>query len=88
MNKLAFAAAGFGLLALAACGQGEQDQLNETQVNQAQQDSLDELANDAANLATEAEALESQAEQLNQRAQELETTSGAQTDSDENIAGM
>jgi hypothetical protein len=88
MNKLAFAAAGFGLLALAACGRGEQDRLDENQVNQAEQESLDELANEAANLAAEAEALESQAEQLNQRAQELQDSAGAQTEYDENIAGM
>jgi outer membrane murein-binding lipoprotein Lpp len=88
MNKLALTAAGLALLSLAACGRGDQDRLDEAQVNQAQQENLDQLANDAANLATETEALESQAEQLNQRARELQDSAGAQTEYDENIAGM
>lgn len=89
MNKLALATAGFALLSLAACGRGEQDQLNEAQVNQSQiEDSLDELASDAANLANEAEELENRAVQLNQQSQAVDEAAGAQTEYDEEIEGM
>ena len=83
MNKGSLAAIGFGLLALAACGRGDQDQLNATDINEMQ--SLDELSDDAANVAAEAEALENQAANLEQ---EVQDGSGPQTPADENIAGM
>ncbi|HUG45209.1 MAG TPA: hypothetical protein VMK31_01690 [Sphingomicrobium sp.] len=88
MNKLAVIAAGFALLSLAACGGADQDQLNEAQINQAEQESLDELASDAADLASETQVLENQAEQLDQSAQQLDNAAGAETPYDENIAGM
>ena len=83
MNKASLAAIGFGLLALAACGRSDQDQLNATDANATE--SLDELSNDAANLAAEAEALENQAANLEQEAQ---TTPASEAPADENIAGM
>jgi outer membrane murein-binding lipoprotein Lpp len=83
MNKASLAAVAFGLLALAACGRSDEDQLNATETN-AIADDLDALSNQAANLAAEAEALENQAEQLNQEA----TQTGADTADEENIAGM
>ena len=82
MSKASLAAVAFGLLALAACGRSDEDQLNATETN-AIADDLDALSNQAANLA-EAEALENQAEQLNQEA----TDTGAETADEENIAGM
>lgn len=85
MNKATLAAAGFGLLALAACGRSDQDQLNTTETDQVE--TLDELSNDAANVAAEAEALQNQAEQLDQEAQSTDGT-GPQTPADENIQGM
>jgi outer membrane murein-binding lipoprotein Lpp len=89
MNKLALATAGFALLSLAACGRGEQDRLDETQLNQGQvEDRLDKLASDAANLANEAEDLERQAVQLNRQAQAIEEPAGDETDYDEDIEGM
>jgi len=84
MKKASLAVVTFGLLALAACGRGDQDQLNATDINDMQ--SLDELSNEAANVAAEAEALENQAEQLNQEAQNVSTET--ETPADENIAGM
>ncbi len=86
MNRLSLAATTFALLALAACGRGDQDQLNATDAN-ATAETLDELSNDAANVAAEAEALENQAAQLNQEAQ-AEEPGGPETPADENIAGM
>jgi hypothetical protein len=90
MNKLALATAGFALLSLAACGRGEQDRLDETQLNQSQvEDSLDELASDAANLANDAEELDRRATQLDQQQQQQANEPGGdETDEDEDIAGM
>ncbi|MGI8704606.1 MAG: hypothetical protein ACR2JJ_02205 [Sphingomicrobium sp.] len=85
MKKTTLAAASFGLLALAACGRSDQDQLNTTDANEIE--SLDELSNDAANVAAEAQALENQAAQLEQEAQSIEGT-GPETPADENIEGM
>jgi hypothetical protein len=85
MNKASLAAVGFGLLALSACGRGDQDRLNATDINEMQ--SLDELSNDAANVAAEAEALENQAANLEQESQ-TDGATGAETPADENIAGM
>jgi peptidoglycan hydrolase CwlO-like protein len=84
MKKTTLAAVGFGLLALAACGQSDQDQLNTTEANE--MESLDELSNDAANVAADAAALENQAAQLEQEAQATDGT-GAETPADENIEG-
>ena len=86
MNKATLLAITCATLAVAACNRGNQDQLNENDINAAQ--SLDDLSNDAANVASEAQALENQAAQLNQEASNLDNASGAQTPADENIQGM
>lgn len=86
MNKVTLAAVGFGLLALSACGRADQDQLNAADVNEMQ--SLDELANDAANVANEAQALQNQAANLEEEAESTDNATGAETPDDENIAGM
>jgi peptidoglycan hydrolase CwlO-like protein len=85
MKKASLAVA-FGLLALAACGRSNQDQLNQADVKQA--GSLDELSDEAANVASEAQALENQADQLNQEAQAADSAAGAETTNDEDIQGM
>lgn len=85
MRKITLAAVGFGLLAVAACGRSDQDQINTAEANE--MESLDELSNDAANVAAEAAVLENQAAQLEQEAQATETT-GPETPADENIEGM
>lgn len=86
MNKATLAAAGLGLLALAACGRSDQDQINNvTETNEVE--TLDQLSNDAANVAAEAEALENQAVQLDQEAQSTDAT-GPETPADEDIQGM
>jgi len=84
MKKASLAAVAFGLLALAACNRGNEDQLNATEANEVSQD-LDALSNEAANVAAEAQALENQAANLEQEAEE---TTGPETPADENIAGM
>ena len=82
MNKGTLAAVAIGLLALTACGRGDEDQLNAADINEMQ--SLDDLSNEAANVAAEAEVLENQAANLEQEAQQT----GPETSADENIAGM
>lgn len=84
MNKASLAAVAIGLLAVAACNRGNEDQINVT--NEMGQD-LDELSNEAAGLAAETEALENQANQLEQEA-ESSDGEGPETPADENIAGM
>jgi hypothetical protein len=84
MKKSGLAVVAFGFLALAACGRNNQDQLNQADMNSA--DNLDMLANDAANAASEQDVLQNQQEQLNQEA--TDNASGAETPADENIQGM
>ncbi len=85
MNKVSLAAVAIGLLAIAACNRGNEDQLNITD-NEVAQD-LNALSDEAAGLAAEAEALENQANQLEQEAQSTDGE-GAETPADENIVGM
>lgn len=87
MKKSGLAVVAFTFLALAACGQKNQDQVNELDVNTVTTDNLDVLANDAANQATEQDMLQNQQQQLNQEAAG-NNAAGAQTPADENIAGM
>jgi predicted small lipoprotein YifL len=87
MKKSGLAVVAFTFLALAACGQKNQDQVNELDVNTVTTDNLDVLANDAANQATEQDMLQNQQQQLNQEAASNKAA-GAQTPADENIAGM
>ena len=87
MKKSGLAVVAFTFLALAACGQKNQDQGNELDVNTVTTDNLDVLANDAANQATEQDMLQNQQQQLNQEAASNKAA-GAQTPADENIAGM
>lgn len=86
MKRLGFAATTLALMALAACGRDDQDQLNATDTN-ASIETLDELSDDAANVAAEAAELKNQAAQLNQEAQAIDE-GGTETPADENIAGM
>jgi predicted small lipoprotein YifL len=86
MKKSGLAVVAFTFLALAACGQKNQDQLNQADMNAAPTDNLDMLANDAANQASEQDVLQNQQEQLNQEA--TDNAAGPKTPADENIAGM
>jgi hypothetical protein len=84
MKKSGLAVVAFGFMALAACGQNNQDQLNQADMNAT--DNLDMLANDAANQASEQDVLQNQQEQLNQEA--TDSAAGAETPADENIQGL
>jgi hypothetical protein len=85
MKHARLAVVAFGLIAVAACGRNNPDQLNQVETTQPAADDLDNLSNEAANVAAEAQALENHANQLDQEAQ---NAAGAQTPADENIAGM
>jgi hypothetical protein len=84
MKKSGLAVVAFTFLALAACGQKNQDQLNQAEMNAS--DNLDMLANVAANQASEQDVLQNQQQQLNNEA--TDNSAGAQTPADENIQGM
>jgi len=84
MKKSGLAVVAFTFLALAACGQKNQDQLNQADMNAS--DNLDMLANEAANQASEQDVLQNQQQLLNNEA--TENAAGAQTPADENIQGM
>ncbi len=84
MKKSGLAVVSFTFLALAACGQKNQDQLNQADMNTTE--NLDMLANEAANQASEQDVLQNQQRQLNTEA--TDNAAGAQTPADENIQGM
>jgi predicted nucleic acid-binding Zn-ribbon protein len=82
MKTARLAVAAFGLLAIAACGRNNPDQLNNDEITATQ--NLDELSDQAANVANEAQALENQAAELNQQARSEDNAAA----DDENIQGM
>ncbi|HYI43647.1 MAG TPA: hypothetical protein VD768_08505 [Sphingomicrobium sp.] len=88
MKKFSLAAAALGLLALAACDRGKQEQLgNDVELNAAPAEDLNALSDQAADVAAEAEALQNQAAQLEAETP-AENATGAETPEDENIQGM
>ena len=84
MKRLAFAITCTASLALAGCNRGNEDQVNNVELNQPSADELNEQANQAAMDAANAEAASLQAEQ--------NATAGNDanpTDADEqNVSGM
>ena len=86
MKRLAFALTGAAALALSACG-GNQDQVNNAELNQPSPDELNELSNQAAmDAANEAAALGNQEAQLNEAPPE-DTTSPTD-EQEQNVSGM
>ena len=87
MKRLAFALVTGSALLVAACNDGNQDQVNNAELNQPAAE-LNELANDAANIASEAEALNNQAQNLqNEAANADDAVSPADAD-EQNVSGM
>jgi peptidoglycan hydrolase CwlO-like protein len=85
MKKLIFALVGTAALLTAACNRGNEDQVNNAEVNQPASD-LNALANNAANVANEADALNAQAQNL---ANESTDNTVNPKDADEqNVSGM
>ncbi len=87
MKRLAFALTGAAALALAGCS-GNQDQVNNAEMNQPSPDELNELSNQAAMDAANAEAaaLGNQEAQLNEAPPE-DTTSPSD-EQEQNVSGM
>ena len=89
MKMRVFALTGAAALALAACSGGNEDAVENAELNQSDAD-LNQLSSDAANDAAnlEAAALGNQLEQLNQaNAAEDETVNPADAD-EQNVSGM
>ncbi len=85
MKKLTFALVWTAALLTAACNRGNEDQVNNAEVNQPASD-LNALANNAANVANEADALNAQAQNL---ANESTDNTVNPKDADEqNVSGM
>ncbi|MDQ3470991.1 MAG: hypothetical protein M3428_01185 [Pseudomonadota bacterium] len=88
MNKISLAAAAVGLLALAACDRGKQEQLgNDVELNAAPPEDLNVLSDQAAEVAAEAQELQNQAAELEQESA-IDNAVGPETPEDENIQGM
>ena len=87
MKKLTFAFIGAGALLTAACNSGNQDQVNNADMNAYGTEDLNSLANEAANNA-EMEALGNQEDQLNQENQSTDNTVSPKDADEQNVSGM
>lgn len=85
MKRLTFAVASAATLLLAACGGGNQDQVNNAEMNQPGTDNLNELANEAA--TNETQVLGNQQEALNQESGSDNTVNPEDAD-EQNVSGM
>ena len=85
MKKLAFALIGTGALLTAACHRGNEDQVNNVEMNQPAPE-LNALANEAANVANEADALNAQAQNLENES--TDNTVNPKDADEQNVAGM
>ena len=88
MKRLAFVVGGAAALALASCG-GNQDAVQNAELNQATADELNQLSNEAAMNAAEDAALGNQQQQLGDQNAAAEDNAANPTDADEqNVSGM
>ena len=85
MKKLTFALVGTTALLTAACNRGNEDQVNNAEMNQPATD-LNALANEAAN--TEVNNLGNQQEQLNNEAKSDDNTVNPKDADEQNVSGM
>ena len=86
MKKLTFAFVGTAALLTAACNRGNEDQVNNAEMNQPSSSDLNALANDAANVANEAQALNAQAQNLQNEAED--NTVNPKDADEQNVSGM
>ena len=89
MKKLVFAFAGTAALALAGCNNGNEDAVQNAELNQPAPDQLNELANqaamDAANAQAAANNAQNAANELNAAA---DNTVNPQEADEQNVSGM
>ena len=88
MKALTFALIGGTALLTAACNRGNEDQVNNTEMNQAGVEELNNLSADAANDAAEAAALGNQEAMLNQEDTAADNTTNPDDEQEQNVAGM
>ena len=86
MKKLTFALVGTATLLTSACNRGNEDQVNNVEMNQPAAE-LNALANEAANVANEAQALNAQAQNLQNEATNDNTVNPKDAD-EQNVSGM
>ena len=88
MKKLTIVLIGSGALLTAACNKGNDDQVNNVELNQPAAE-LNDLANEAANTANAAEALNTQVQNLANETNAVEDNTVNPKDADEqNVSGM
>lgn len=87
MKRLPFALVGTVALALLGCNRGNEDQVNNVELNQPSADQLNELANQAAMDAANAEAAALAAKQAAENAA-AENGSNPSDADEQNVSGM
>jgi hypothetical protein len=87
MKRLVFAIGGAAALALAGCSGGNQDAVNNAELNQPAAEDLNALANDAANNA-EDQALGNQQQQLDENAAADENGTNPSEAQEQNVDAM
>jgi hypothetical protein len=88
MKYLSFAAIAGAALLTAACSRGNEDQVNNAEMNQTGTEQLNDLANEAAANA-EAESLANQQQQLNaENAASADNSADPDDEQEQNVAGM
>jgi hypothetical protein len=88
MKYMTFALIGATALMTAACNRGNEDQVNNTEMNQYSTEQLNDLANEAA-INAEADALGNQQQQLNEEnAAAADNTTNPDDDQEQNVSGM
>jgi polyhydroxyalkanoate synthesis regulator phasin len=90
MKRLAFVTIGLAALTLAACNKGNQDAVQNAELNQPETDQLNELANQAAMDAAENQAAAQN--QINKAVNEqnaaIDNTVNPQEADEQNVSGM
>ena len=87
MKKLAFVLATASALMISACNNGNQDQVNNAELNQPAAE-LNALADEAANTANEAAELANQAQNLQNEATNVDETVNPKDADEQNVSGM
>jgi hypothetical protein len=89
MKKFVFVVTGIAALSLAACSGGNQDSVNNAELNQPAAEDLNQLSTDAANSANaEAEALGNQQAELNSENAAADETTNPTDEQEQNVSGM
>jgi hypothetical protein len=87
MKYLSFAVIGAAALLTAACNRGNEDQVNNAEMNQTGAEQLNDLANEAAANA-EADSLANQQQQLNAENTATDNTTNPDDAQEQNVSGM